>query len=65
MKQLLALLLLRYNIISAIDIWYYDPTDDHEHIRYASSYYQAKQDFVYLKRNHYKILYIHKFAKIS
>lgn len=65
MKQLLSLLLLKCNLISAIDIWYYDPTDDHEHILYSDSYYQAKQDFVYLNRNHYKILYIHKFSKIS
>ena len=65
MKQLLALLLLRYNIISAIDVWYFDPTDSHEHILYSNDYWQAKQDFVYLKRNHYKILYIHKFSKIS
>ena len=30
-----------------------------------TAYYQAKQDFVYLKRNNYKVLYIHKFSKIS
>lgn len=65
MKQLLALLLLRYNLISAIDVWYFDPTDNHEHILYTNDYWQAKQDFVYLHRNHYKILYIHKFSKIS
>lgn len=65
MKQLFALLFLRLNLISGIDIWYFDPTDEHEHILYSDSYYQAKQDFVYLHRNHYKILYIHKFSKIS
>lgn len=65
MKQLLALFLLRCNLIKAIDIWYYDPTDDHEHILYAQDYYQAKQDFVYLKRNCYKILYVHKFKDFS
>lgn len=65
MKTLLSLLLLKYNLISAIDVWYYNPIDEHEHILYSDSYYQAKQDFVYLHRNHYKILYIHKFSKIS
>jgi hypothetical protein len=65
MRAIIPLILLYFHMISAIDVWYFDPTDEHEHILYSDSYYQAKQDLVYLHRNHYKILYIHKFSKIS
>lgn len=59
--RLYALLLLYFNIIKAIDIWYYDKADNKEHIFYADTHIQALQDFVYLKRNKYKIVYIHHF----